>query len=232
VYQATVLDNPWIPGEIKAGNTPRQVEFLCFEGREGFFGGAAGPGKSVGLLEAALQYVEEPGYHALILRRTFKQLSMADSILGKAKDWLWGKVKYVGSEHKFTFPNGNTLQFGHMDHEDAVRDYIGGIWAFIGVDEATQFTGHMLALPAPVNVGRPTTASRCGGVPGRTRAGSAMRRSRRGTSRTRRVGRSITRNGSSFPPGSKTTRTLTARPTSSSSASPVSIPSPGSNARR
>lgn len=118
------------------------------------FGGAAGPGKSVGLLASALQWIEEPGYHALILRRTFKMLAMADSILAKAKDWLWNKtdangvkVKYNGDDHKFTFPNGNTLQFGHMEHEDSVRNYIGGIWAFIGVDEASQFTERMLTMP-------------------------------------------------------------------------------------
>src|SRR4051812_34311746 len=70
VFQATVLDNPWVPDPVKAGVTPKQAEFLCYEGREALFGGAAGGGKSVALLVAALQWIEEPGANSLILRRT------------------------------------------------------------------------------------------------------------------------------------------------------------------
>ena len=133
---------------MKAGLFPKQAEFLAYEGREALYGGSAGGGKSAALLIAALQYVEEPGYSALLLRRTFKQLAKADSILAKAKDWLLPKnVRYNGDEKKFTFPSGATLEFGHMDHEDSKIDYQGGSWAFVGADEATQFTGSMLAYP-------------------------------------------------------------------------------------
>jgi len=149
VYEVTIRRNRWIPDHIRNGLTPKQVEFLVYEGREALYGGAAGGGKSVALLVAALQYVGERGYSALILRRTYKQLAKADSILAKAKEWLLPlrTVKYNGDEHKFTFPSGATLEFGHMDHEDSKHDYQGGTWAYIGVDEATQFTGPMLAYP-------------------------------------------------------------------------------------
>ncbi len=149
-----MLENPWVPPEIKAGVTEKQAEFLCYEGREALYGGSAGGGKSVALLMAALQFVEQPGYAALVLRRTYAQLAKADSILAKAKEWLTGrtdargrKVRYNGDEHKFTFPSGTTLEFGHMDHEDAKFNYTGGSWPFVAVDEATQFTGPMLAYP-------------------------------------------------------------------------------------
>lgn len=134
--------------------TRKQVEFLCYEGREGLYGGAAGGGKSVAILAAALQWIEEPGANSLILRRTYKQLSKSDSILNKSKEWLrtckdkYGNVaRWSGDEKKWTFPNGNTLEFGHMEHEDSKFDYQGGIWAYVGVDEATQFTESMLAFP-------------------------------------------------------------------------------------
>jgi phage terminase large subunit-like protein len=138
-----------MPEHIKAGITSKQAEFLCYEGREALYGGAAGGGKSVAILLAALQFVEQPGYSALILRRTYKQLAKSDSILSKAKEWLLGnpKVRWNGEEKKFTFPSGATLEFGHMADETAIYDYQGGAWAFVGVDEATQFTEKMLSYP-------------------------------------------------------------------------------------
>lgn len=134
---------------MKEGLFRKQVEFLCFEGREALYGGSAGGGKSVAILAAALQFVETPGYAALILRRTFKQLSKADSILAKAKEWLLGKngVRYNGDDHMFTFPCGATLEFGHMENDNSIFNYQGGSWAFVGVDETTQFTEDMLTYP-------------------------------------------------------------------------------------
>jgi hypothetical protein len=46
---------PWYP-------TVKQEWFLLCDAFEAFFGGAAGPGKSIGLLQAALQYCDVPGY--------------------------------------------------------------------------------------------------------------------------------------------------------------------------
>src|SRR6185503_17911918 len=92
LFQASILENPWIPRCIKDGLFPKQIEFLCFEGREALYGGSAGGGKSVCILAAALQFIDEPGYSALIMRRTHKQLAKADSILAKSKEWLWGKA--------------------------------------------------------------------------------------------------------------------------------------------
>jgi hypothetical protein len=37
---------------------------------------------------AALQYVDQPGYAALILRRTFKQLDLPGAIMARSKQWL------------------------------------------------------------------------------------------------------------------------------------------------
>jgi hypothetical protein len=45
---------------------------------EAFFGGAAGPGKTEALWMSALQYVDQPRYRALLLRRTFRQLNQSN----------------------------------------------------------------------------------------------------------------------------------------------------------
>ncbi len=100
------------------------------------------------LLAAALQYVDDPTYNALILRRTFAQLAKADSILNKSKEWLWGKARWSSGDGKmWIFPSGSTLEFGHIEHEDSKLNYQGGAWSFVGVDEVTQFTPSMITYP-------------------------------------------------------------------------------------
>src|SRR5881628_3457440 len=61
-------------------NVP-QATFLLLDCEEAFYGGAVGGGKSAALLMAALQFVDVPGYRALILRRTFAQLSKGDALI-------------------------------------------------------------------------------------------------------------------------------------------------------
>ena len=54
---------------------PKQIEFLQRPEYEAFYGGAAGGGKSDSLLMEALRQVHIPNYRALILRKTYPQLS-------------------------------------------------------------------------------------------------------------------------------------------------------------
>jgi predicted phage terminase large subunit-like protein len=88
-----------------------------------------------------LQYVDCPGYHALILRRTFAQLAKPDALMDLAHQWLNGTdAHWNGQEHKWTFPSGATLTFGHMEHEQSKYDYQGAAYSFVAYDELTQFT--------------------------------------------------------------------------------------------
>jgi hypothetical protein len=104
------------------------------------FGGAAGGGKSDALLMAALQYVDWPGYAALILRRTFPDLSLPDAIMDRAKQWLAGKAHWNERDKVFTFPSGATLSFGYLEHENDKYRYQGAALQFCAFDELTQFT--------------------------------------------------------------------------------------------
>lgn len=143
ILQATVIENPFIPEYAKDGlnRNLKQVELLTYQGREVLYGGAAGGGKSFGMLMAAAQYVMVPGYHALIIRRTYAMLGEAKSVYKVAEEWWQGdpRVKHNAAEHLFTFPSGATIKFGHMQHEKDKINYQGGAYSFVGYDELTHF---------------------------------------------------------------------------------------------
>lgn len=136
-YVSVDLPRQYVPHEP----TERQKIFLAVTAREAFYGGAAGGGKSDGILMSGLQYIHIPDYSALIVRRTYTQLTKPDSILDRAFKWLRGTdAVYNQQEHKFTFPNGAVLQFGYLQYDKDVYNYDGPAFQFIGFDELTQFT--------------------------------------------------------------------------------------------
>ena len=134
---ATVLENPYIPYKP----TLKQAEFLLDEHPEVLFGGAAGPGKSIGLLMAAMMYVEESNYSALLLRRTYRDLALPEAIMDVAARWLHPTdAKWSNETKTWTFPHGATLTFGYLDNENDKYRYQGAAFDFVGFDELTQFT--------------------------------------------------------------------------------------------
>lgn len=119
---------------------PKQAEFLALTAREALYGGAAGGGKSDALLMGALEYVHVPGYSALILRRTFRDLNQPDAIMARSHDWLRGTdARWNDRDKRWTFPSGATLTFGYIDHERDKEQYQGAALQYIGWDELTQF---------------------------------------------------------------------------------------------
>jgi hypothetical protein len=89
---------------------------------------------------AALQYVHVPGYAALILRKTYKQLSKSGAIMDRARHWLANTdVRWNQQEHKFIFPSGATIEFGHLQYSQDRFNYQGAEYQFVAFDELTQF---------------------------------------------------------------------------------------------
>jgi hypothetical protein len=120
--------------------TVKQQAFLRCNEREAMFGGAAGGGKSDALLMAALQHVDVPGYSALILRRTFADLSLPGAIMERSRTWLSQTDAHWNERDKvWTFPSGAKLQFGFCETPNDVYRYSGAEFQFIGIDELTQW---------------------------------------------------------------------------------------------
>lgn len=133
----TPRTNPYIPKTP----TPKQAAFLLLDCREALYGGAAGGGKSEALLMAALQYVDVPGYAALLLRRTYADLSLPGALMDRASEWLTPTpAKWNGQDKQWTFPSGAILAFGYLEHERDKYRYQSSEFQFIGFDELTQFS--------------------------------------------------------------------------------------------
>lgn len=144
IYQKTVIENPYIP-HIP---TFKQKMFLCLPFEEAFYGGAGGGGKSDALLMAALQYVDFPGYSALLLRKTYADLTLPEALMDRASEWLdrndlhergiaprWNNAKKT-----WYFPSGSTLTFGYLQSENDKFRYRSAAFQYIGFDELTDFS--------------------------------------------------------------------------------------------
>jgi hypothetical protein len=119
----------------------RQHAFLWLDCLEALFGGAAGGGKSDALLMAALQYVDTPGYAAILFRKTMTDLKLPGSLIPRSHDWLAGTdASWNGSENTWTFPSKATLTFGYMRNDDERHRYRSTEFQYIGWDELTDFT--------------------------------------------------------------------------------------------
>ena len=129
---------PW-SSFIPVSPTPKQLAFLVLPCQEALYGGSAGGGKSVALLMAALQYVDHPGYSALILRKSYTDLALPGALMDKAGEWLGGTAAQPKDGGKsWEFPSGATLTFGYLETSRDKYRYQSSEFQFIAFDELTQ----------------------------------------------------------------------------------------------
>lgn len=156
---------------------PKQAAFMLLDGKEAFYGGAAGGGKSDALLMCALQYVDIPGYTAILFRKTFADLTKPGALIDRALTWLapWlthkdpkQRVRWSDKEKKLTFPSGAIVQFGYMETAKDRFNYQGGEYQFIGFDEVT----HMLEICYTYMFSRLRRLKEAAHIPLRVRAAS------------------------------------------------------------
>ena len=107
------------------------------------YGGAAGGGKSYGLLLAALRGIHDPEHRGVLFRRTFSQLDEEGALIDEANG-LFGRFgEYNKQEKRWTFESGARISFSHLEHEKHIQDWDGAQLSFAGFDQLEQFTRKM-----------------------------------------------------------------------------------------
>lgn len=120
-------------------NPGPQTEFLAASEREVLYGGAAGGGKSYGLLADPLRYFGNGNFNGLILRRTNDELR---ELVWKSQELYpqaYPGAKWAEKKSQWTFPSGARLWMTYLERDEDVLRYQGQAFSYIGVDELTQY---------------------------------------------------------------------------------------------
>ena len=133
-----------MPQIIKPQPGP-QERFLATSADICIYGGAAGGGKSYGLLMDPLRYAYTKGYNAVIFRRDYLQVTSPGGLWETSQKiyrHLRGATPLRTPKLHWSFRSGATVTFAHIGRDDEVHSWQGSQITFIGFDELTHFSEH------------------------------------------------------------------------------------------
>lgn len=114
---------------------------------EAFYGGAAGGAKTAGLIEAALQYVDIPGYNAILIRDNYQNMIKPEGLQMQLHQSLINTDAVWQADRKcWLFPSSATVGVGHMDGPLDHFNYQGPAYQYIGFDEVVGIREYQYAF--------------------------------------------------------------------------------------
>jgi predicted phage terminase large subunit-like protein len=121
-----------------------QTAFLQTAADICLYGGAAGGGKTVGLILEPLRHVcRVPGFTAVFFRRTTPQITNPGGLWDESLNFY---PRFGGTPHlralEWRWPRGGKIRFSHLQLGASVYDWQGAQITLIGFDELTHFTAH------------------------------------------------------------------------------------------
>ena len=104
------------------------------------YGGAAGGGKTFGMLLDSTRLSRYPGTSATFFRRTMPEILSAGGIWENSYDiYSVTGAKPNKARHTWTFPNGSKISFGNLQYEETVKAYQSSQIDILYFDEASHF---------------------------------------------------------------------------------------------
>lgn len=118
-----------------------QEQFLSTPADGAILGGAAGGGKSFGLLLEPVRHYNVPGFGGTIFRRTFPEIANQGGLWDESQE-IYRLLKGTTnkSDLKWTFPAGAAIKFSHLNTEEDKHSYQGAQICYLGFDEITHFS--------------------------------------------------------------------------------------------
>ena len=118
-----------------------QEQFLATPADIAIYGGAAGGGKTYGLLLESLRHVGNAQFGAVIFRRTSPQVRNEGGLWDESAK-LYPQLGATPRETtlEWAFPSGASVKFAHMQYESDRFDWQGAQIPLIGWDELTHFS--------------------------------------------------------------------------------------------
>src|ERR1700719_3561106 len=121
-----------------------QTAFLQTAADICIYGGAAGGGKTVGLILEPLRHVGRvPGFTAVFFRRTTPQITNPGGLWDESQNFYprLGGIPHLRAQ-EWRWPRGGKIKFSHLQLRTTVHDWQGAQIALICFDELTHFTAH------------------------------------------------------------------------------------------
>ena len=120
-----------------------QEKFLATAADICIYGGAAGGGKTYGLLLEPLRHMGNKDYRALIFRKNYTQVTSPGGLWDSSRK-IYGRVRGAlplkTPKLHWSFRSGATVNFAHLGSDDECENWQGSQIAMIGFDELTHFT--------------------------------------------------------------------------------------------
>lgn len=137
--KAELMDEPEI---LEIGPQPGpQTQFLSTPADVGLYGGAAGGGKTYGLLLEMLRHWDNKNFGAVIFRRNATQHRNQGGLWDESMRLyapLGARPRTATLE--WLFPSGGKVKFAHLEQDSSVEDWQGSQIPVMGFDELTHFT--------------------------------------------------------------------------------------------